>query len=388
MPATEDYDADPQDIVDCYVCGTEWDANSEDRPCECCYDCDCSECECICQDCLEDPCECGSSQAYLHPLRRRNYAHMPDGCTRDSLKELQNFGVEIEVSDLGRHHIMRANRVFKQLPIKDVRVRNDFIRIVDDGSIRGDDKGELITAPVTFDDHYNFLLACTMGSEEARSFDWRAVRHKTQRYKFKLLHSMLDSRVEYGSSCDDFNAFSTWLPGAHSWYNESCGMHITTCHMAATPLTWLKLCYFLNNCTGEDYNSLGGRYSSTYLQQRPLGMRHLAHAFRGDARGFTQKYSPLNYKVQQGLMEFRLFRSATNPIRILSNMQMTQVWLAYFSQCPMRTALHVTSSHIGAYLAKHKHVYPFAAWAMTQSVHDRVAQGFRAVNVTPLPFTP
>jgi len=234
-----------------------------------------------------------------------------------------------------------------------------------------------------------------MGMEESLSFDWPALYNKPQSYKLKLLESMVAARFDGTVNQDGFNEFSTWLPESHTWYNESCGMHITTCQMNAEPLTWVKLAYFLNNCASEDYVSLGGRPSSQYLQQRTYGMRHFAQGFRGTVRGFastdgetSSKYSPLHFKLAQGLMEFRLFRSSANPIRILSNMQMTQVWLDYFRQCPMRTAPHVTARHIGAYLSKHKHVYPFAAWAMCQPVHEMVAQGFRLSSVSPFPFTP
>jgi len=386
------------DLITCYICEEEFDPEGE-RPCDCCYDCECMDCSC-CDECGANPehCQCHTDDMDderpdlddvppVRPLRKRQASVMSDAF-RVLNPDKQRFGIEVEVSDLQINHVRRANAIYQHLPIKDVYTTQKFFRVVDDGSIRGDDKGELVSIPVSFDDHYNLLLACTLGSEDARDFDWVALSRKSQAYKLKLLESMQLGRTTLKSNQDDYNEFSTLIPNASSWYNVSCGMHITTCQMAASPLTWVKLCHFLNNCSSTDYISLGGRESSQYLRQRPHNMRHFAHAFRGHAGGFVEKYSPLNFKFSQGLMEFRLFRSSTNPIRILSNMQMTQVWLAYFSQCPMKSAPHVTGRHIGAYLAKHKHVYPFAAWAMQQPVHEMVAQGFRQPNVSLIPFTP
>jgi len=324
------------------------------------------------------------------------HASMPSGVTSRA-ERIMRFGLEIETSDLEPSHITRANAMWRNaITMKDTGcVSTDFMRVVDDGSIRGTNRGEIITIPATFADHYRLLLSSTMGMEESLSFDWPALHGKPQSYLLKLLGAMCEAR--YGRTTDDdgFNQFSTWLPESHTWFNESCGMHITVCQMNAEPLTWVKLAYFLNNCSSEDYESLGGRRSSTYLQQRSYGMRHFANGWRTTTRGFSStegenesKYSPLHFKLRQNLMEFRLFRSSANPIRILSNMQMIEVWLSYFRQCPMRTAPHVTARHIGAYLSKHKHVYPFAAWAMCQPIHETVAQGFRLPNVSPLPFTP
>lgn len=397
MPATEDYDAELEpDLVECHVCGIEWDANEVDRPCDCCYECE--EEYCTCADDYDDDGndEPEQPERYVRPLERRRVPLLPDGVEAlvsfTKRYQPQLFGVELEMSDLDRSHVRRINTLWNELPIRDVRSRGKFMRVVEDGSIRGDNKGECISIPVSFMDHYRLMLACTMSFEDMRTFDWAALDFKSQKYLFKLLESMVVPRhadaARDPDNCGALDAFSTMIPDAHAWYNESCGMHITTSQMAASPLTWVKLCYFLNNCDHEDYHSLGGRYSSTYLEQRPLGMRHLAHAFRGDARGFTTKYSPLNFKFSQGLMEFRLFRSSVSPLRILSNMQMTQVWLAYFSQCPMRIAPQVTARHIGAYIAQHKHAYPFAAWAINNASDDNVSAGFHNPIMSPIPFTP
>lgn len=402
MPELDD---EPEaDMISCYICDCEWDENTEDRPCDCCYDCERMSCvcgECLCDECdeYESECTCRSrerSRPPVQPLRRRSPANMPSGVRVQNSRK-QRFGIEIETSDLDRNYINLANAMWRNaLPIKDVRTSTvDMLRVVEDGSIRGSDRGEIVSQPVSFLDHYRLLLACTMGMEESLSFDWPALHGKPQSYLLKLLESMVAARFDGTANQDGFNQFSTLLPASNTWYNESCGMHITTCQMNAEPLTWVKLAYFLNNCSSEDYVSLGGRASSQYLQQRTYGMRHFAQGFRCTTRGFastdgesSSKYSPLHFKLEQNLMEFRLFRSSANPMRILSNMQMTQVWLDYFRQCPMRTAPLVTACHIGAYLSKHKHVYPFAAWAMCQPVHEMVAQGFRLSNVSPLPFTP
>ena len=392
-----------EDLVRCYLCDCEWDANSEDRPCDCCYDCErVNRCVCgeaFCDECdeYESECTCEPPEEIrrARPLARRIQASMPSGVSRRFDKQL--FGIEIETSDLNHSFISRANNMWRNtISVKDVRtLSTNFFRVVDDGSIRGESRGEIVSVPATFNDHYRLLLACTMGTEESMTFDWPALHGKPQSYLLKLLESMVAARFDGTPNQDRFNAFSTWLPESNTWYNESCGMHITTCQMNAEPLTWVKLAYFLNNCSSDDYVSLGGRKSSQYLQQRSYSMRHFAAGWRGTTRGFAStegetyaKYSPLHFKLSQSLMEFRLFRSSANPIRILSNMQMTQVWLDYFRQCPMRTAPHVTARHVGAYLSKHKHVYPFAAWAMCQPVHEMVAQGFRLPNVSPLPFTP
>ena len=91
----------PEDLCTCHICDCEWDANVEDRPCDCCYDCE-RENRCVCDEAICDECDEYESECTceppeeirrVRPLARRMHASMPSGVSRHRNKQL--FGMQL-----------------------------------------------------------------------------------------------------------------------------------------------------------------------------------------------------------------------------------------------------------------------------------------------------
>ena len=89
-------------------------------------------------------------------------------------------------------------------------------------------------------------------------------------------------------------------------------------------------------------------------------MRNLGEPKRAPLAHRVSKHSCMSYRNWDGF-EFRLFRSSTNPLRILGNCEMISVLLHHFENVPLSKATLVTWSDIVRTVALHRHRYPYAA---------------------------
>jgi len=200
-----------------------------------------------------------------------------------------------------------------------------------------------------------------------------------------------------------------WMAGSMSWNNDSCGMHINVSDRLADSGTWLKLMHFLLNSPPEVLEQIGGRppcyychtHSNYSVPRKPkwytvhttLGNTttyyKLLEEWRANQAAQTefpfrkqhlQKHAAVSRRSWGGY-EFRLFRSSSNPLRILGNCEMIAVMLAHFANTPWHEVCgddgwpRVSLTDISRTAYKLRHRYPYAA-ALCRRVGNLLSRAF------------
>lgn len=369
--------------------------------CECCHSC----CECErCEDCGDrvGDCECPAQGILCYsacPIRRLSYA-WPD-------RWHNLFGLEVEMSRWSCDEQDRVNDAYCSLRNNHSGLlpRSDGYQITSrDASLTGGSCGECKTPPLTVLQHsaihYSLL---TDGSKELMS----AFLEGSPGRQARLMLHALGAKPE-----------RRWMAGSKSWTNSSCGMHINVNDALADPGTWLKLLHFLLNSPPGYIEQIGGRPPSHYCHTHhgpiPRKPKHytvhtkLRHgvaysrllddwrSYRmsqpdmkgsdpraefGFSRQHLQKHAAMSRRDWGGY-EFRLFRSSSNPLRILGNCEMIVVMLAHFENVPWwkvsagdGTSI-VSLKEIGATAAKLRHRFPYAA-ALCSRSGNALTEGFK-----------
>lgn len=369
--------------------------------CECCHSC----CECErCEDCGDriGDCECSSQGILCYsacPIRRLSY-RWPD-------RLLNLFGIEIEMSKWSHDEQDRANEAYCSIADNhsDLLPRSDGYQITSrDASLVGGSCGECKTTPLTVLQHSAIHYSLLTGSDKDLM---NAFLERSPGKQARLMLSALRARPE-----------RRWMAGSKSWTNDSCGMHINVNDALADPGTWLKLMHFLLNSPNHYIEQIGGRPPSHYCHthygrgaRKPkwytchtrLRQNEMYHNLLSKWRAYRmsqpvcegssertefefskqhlQKHAVMSRR-EWGGYEFRLFRSSSNPLRILGNCEMIVVMLAHFENVPWwRVAAScgtslVSLKEIGATAAKLRHQFPYAA-ALCSRSGNALTEGFQ-----------
>ena len=356
---------------------------------EFCYECDsCNEC-CSCERCEncgedEDSCTCrpgllGASLAGYStcPLRKLGWA-------AKGYNSSPRFGLEIEMSRYSPASQAYTNMLAHALSYRRIIScrTNGYAVAAHDSSISGEDPAECKTVPMTVKDHSVILFGATHygGSEEEEPSDLVLDECESfAKLPARMQHMLLSSRLR---DCPH-----RWQSHSKSWANSSCGMHINVEDGAVPSYVWLRVISWILRGENMNLKRLGGRMPSGYCHQyphdhrvyvgdygeehEPLQNKHLwntagikRHWVHRDRLRVPQATTPKHAAVSRrhwGGFEFRLFRSSTNPLRILGNCELISVLCHHFASVPLHQADSVPWADFVRTVAQHRHRYPYAA---------------------------
>lgn len=376
-----DYCDDCCECVFCDDCGGE----CRDEYCSRCDSCEsCCSCEC-CDACGEPEEDCCCSPGTRGtavgnysscPIRKLNW-------TAPFVIGSPRFGIEIEMSGYCPMSARYTNSLayeLSELGILSCDTQGYTIAAAD-SSLSGSSPAECKTVPLTVADHAVILYGSTL-----RDPDERRPAEETlgkcvlfskmpQRQQLNLLTNQLAS-----------SGHQRWQRDSKTWSNSSAGMHVNV-PVGKTPrYIWLRVMAWLLRGPRWSVEEFGGRSLSHYCHQ--LGSdstmyhegNHVTVTTKnlwpsvglkrprlklGAPRQYplghrVTKHCAMSYRDWDGF-EFRLFRSSTNPLRILGNCEMISVLLHHFENVPLSKAMFVTWSDIVRTVALHRHRYPYAA---------------------------
>ena len=399
----------------CDGCGTF--IGDEDHSDDFC--CDCDSCEsCYCTNCCtSDRCDdCGDTDCSCNAGHVRNYSTCPLDALHYHPKYLYcplpqqiniarpRLGIEIEMSEWDEASHVRINDVASRLINKYVLCcdADGYNIACDDGSISGSRPAECKTVPMYQSSHLAVHYAYLHDENE-----WvpsaQAIMKATPRNQLRMLAKRLADHPS-----------KRWQPGSKSWSNRSCGIHVTVPTSIASKLTWIKAMYMLYS-NSELCQFIGGRPPNSYCsatlpeacyecdilpyvhrdyetnnKYRSCTLPDLASGtvFKADmsrvrskrhrvnGKGVTlatfspTKYAPLHYKRLFDLFEFRMFRSSTNPLRIMASLELVIAFLRWVDRVPLHALGQplVTQWPLGrqgfeVFLKENSFRYPFAARA-------------------------
>ena len=373
-----DYCEDCCECVFCDSCGDE----CTDEYCSRCDTCEgCCSCEC-CDDCGEPEedccCRVGTRGTQVGnysscPIRKLSWSPDPVGSPR--------FGIEIEMSGYSPSSAGYTNRLAHELGKLDILscTTNGYTIAAADSSLSGIDTAECKTVPLTVADHAVILYGGTLrpqgvGNPTDEEIGKCILFSKMPpRQQLKLLTHQLAS-----------SGHQRWQRNAKAWSNSSTGMHVNV-GVGKTPrYIWLRVMAWMLRGPRWSVEELGGRQLSTYCSQwrdatmfhegtdAPVCVKNMwpsvglrpprrtLGAMRSPPGYRVRKHSCMSYRDWDGF-EFRLFRSSTNPLRILGNCEMISVLLHHFENVPLSKAPFVPWSDVVRTAALHRHRYPYAA---------------------------
>ena len=369
--------------------------------CEHCYSC----CECErCDNCGDsvDECCCEAQGILCYsacPVRRLNYL--------DRLKPGTHFGLEVEMSHWSLHEQERANASYSLLRewFGGLLEPSDGYQITSsDASITGRNPGECKTIPMTVFQHSLLHYSLLVNDRE------QSVREFVEASPGKQVQLMISAFANDGPAY-------RWMRGARAWDNDSCGMHINLEWKVASSTTWAKVIHWLMRADGGLHQQIGGRRPSIYCfthddRRRAFPKNYLVNTALADTvtwNRMKQKYASrripetgvahgdfpfADYVVTKrrcahsaitakswGGYELRLFRSSTNPLRILGNCELINVILHHFEQVPWHEVCdvqgnpRVSLTDISRTAHELRHRYPYAA-ALCRRVNNQLSLAF------------
>lgn len=374
----------PEDHCDCFFCN---DCEERYRPddgcqhgfCDHCENCcDCEECpscstivyscgdrlDCCCGDCGEclDCCCCEDEESNgnrcysTDPLRALGFSAFTDDfdatrwrrCKPIKALHLQRFGIEIEKTGHNHDDDYKMNaHVADRLSchgMLDSRI-SGYSVACNDASLEGSSPAESKTPPLTFADHqlchYGYMMLGQDWSHEIWLEHMEYYKSLTPFKQFNLF------RQQYFDGGMD----NRWQKNAKAWSNSSCGMHVNVSDTMTTQATLYKVFLYIVKSHPNDMKFIGGRsttehYCHTHhdkqvwceVTDRYLDTCHINYVQQMDVYSKhpqvqCRKHDAMSRRPWHG-WEMRLFRSSTNPLRILGNMQMSQLLCDYFQYVP------------------------------------------------------
>ena len=268
-------------------------------------------------------------------------------------RQQRRFGLEVEVSDWSEEDQMEANRRWYRAAVRSLShpalasYSNAYCIPCHDGSLDGDDTAELKTPPFTKSEHW--LFHASYSSEPPP----------------ETLHPQEQREFLKGVSAQ-------WFPNSRSWANCSCGMHITVELSTAAKWTWRKLLIWVNEGGSElRQKVLFLRRPNSYCDLKPCNLLTFSH-------GNPDKYELLHLKNGY-LAEFRGFRSSTNPMTIMRNIDVVDALLDWMPHVPTYDVGTVGLRHFGAWLRTQPGKYPYLRdWIVHRAASSPLTQGFNA----------
>ena len=361
--------------------------------CEHCYSC----CECEhCEDCGDRivECQCEPTGVLCYsacPIRRLNYNH-------HLFATDTHFGLEVEMSRWSLDQQDRANKSYSFLRSKFrqwLRKSDGYQITSSDASIQGSDPGECKTVPMTVLQHSLVHYSLLVNDQE------HTVREFVEAKPGKRVQLLTQAFAQNGPAY-------RWMRGAKAWDNDSCGMHINLDWGIARPTTWAKVIHWLMRSGGGLHEQIGGRspggycfthaerrkaYPKNYLCNTSLARTKAWNAILQKYRGgvgednsfpfsdfVLQKHAVISSRHWGGY-ELRLFRSSTNPLRILGNCELINVILHHFERVPWHKVCdtegnpRVSLADISRTAHELRHRYPYAA-ALCSRVNNQLSLAF------------
>jgi hypothetical protein len=170
-----------------------------------------------------------------------------------------------------------------------------------------------------------------------------------------------------------------WQSRAKAWSNDSCGMHVNVSNTMSTEMTLYKVFLYIVRSHPSDMKHIGGRstlehYCRTHHdkqiwcgeQGRNLDMTHFNYMSQvgqwsdKHQQADCNKHDAMSRRPWHG-WEMRLFRSSTNPLRILGNMQIAQLLCDYFQYVPISKVEHTGLAPIVRHSVLNRRTFPYAA---------------------------
>ena len=393
------------DCCECLYCPSCGDhVHDGNEPYDFCGDCEhcysCCECE-RCEECGDrtDECCCGAAGILCYsacPIRRLHYDYR--------FSQRTHFGLEVEMSHWSLEQQDRANRSYNLLRSRFGKLleRSDGYQITSsDASITGSSPGECKTIPLSVLQHSLVHYSLLVNDQE------HSVREFVEASPGKQVQLLASAFANDGPTY-------RWMKGAKAWDNDSCGMHINLEWKVASSTTWAKVIHWLMRASGGLHQQIGGRspgcYCFTHAERRRafpknyLGNTALArtrawnkiaqqyasrrtHTENGETHGGfpfddyrLAKHSVISPRMWGGY-ELRLFRSSTNPLRILGNCELINVILHHFERVPWHEVCddegnpRVSLTDVSRTAHELRHRYPYAA-ALCSRVNNQLSLAF------------
>lgn len=318
----------------------------------CC--CDCGECHDCC--CCEDEEENGNRCYSTDPLRVLGFSAITDDfdamrwrrCKPIKALHLQRFGIEIEKTSHSHDDDFKMNtHVADRLSchgMLDSRI-SGYSVACNDASLEGSSPAESKTPPLTFADHqlchYGYMMLGQGWSREIWLEHMEYYKSLTPFKQFNLF------RQQYFDGGMD----NRWQKNAKAWSNNSCGMHVNVSDTMTTQATLYKVFLYIVKSHPNDMKFIGGRsttehychthhdkqvwcdVSDRYLDTCHINYVQQVNVYSKHPQAQCRKHDAMSRRSWHG-WEMRLFRSSTNPLRILGNMQMAQLLCDYFQYVP------------------------------------------------------
>lgn len=316
-----------------------------------CHDCgECHDC-CCCSEEEENGNRCYSTD----PLRVLGFSAITDDfdalrwrrCKPIKALHLQRFGIEIEKSSHSHDndHTMNSH-VADRLSchgLLDSRI-SGYSVACNDASLEGSSPAESKTPPLTFADHqmchYGYMMLAQGWSRDYWIEHMEYFKSLPPFKQFKLF------RQQYFDGGMDHR----WQRNAKAWSNDSCGMHVNVSDTMTTQATLYKVFLYIVKSHPNDMKFIGGRHPHHYCRShhdqqvwcddtdRYLDTCHINYVqqmnvYSKHPQAQCRKHDAMSRRSWHG-WEMRLFRSSTNPMRILGNMQMAQLLCDYFQYVP------------------------------------------------------
>ena len=366
------------DCEECPSCSTIVYSGGE-RLDNCCYDCgECLDC-CCCEDEEDNGNRCYSTD----PLRVLHFSAVTDDfdamryrrCKPIKTLHKQRFGIEIEKTKHSHDddYVMNSD-VAERLSchgLLDSRITGYSVAC-NDASLEGSSPAESKTPPLTFADHQ----MCHYGYMMLRSQDWSRDYWLEHMEYYKSLTPFKQFnlfRQQYFDGGMDFR----WQRHAKAWSNDSCGMHVNVSDTMTSQATLYKVFLFIVKSHPNDIKHIGGRLPQEYcrshhnqpvwsdVEDRYIDTCHLNYVQQVNVQSMNhpqaqcRKHDAMSRRSWRG-WEMRLFRSSTNPMRILGNMQTAQLLCDYFQYVPYSDVEHTGLGPIVKHAVKHRRTFPYA----------------------------
>ena len=344
-----------------------------------CHDCGtCHDC-CCCEDEDGDGNRCYST----NPITVFHFSARTDDfdpqrwrkCKPIKALHMQRFGIEIEKSHHNHADDITMNDIADRLGMWGLLDSNvtGYSVGCNDASLSGPRPAESKTCPLTFRDHQMCHYAYMMLGQKWPRDVWREhLEHYHSLSSFRQFNQF--RRIYFDGGMDH-----RWQKDAKAWSNKSCGMHVNVSNTMTTEMTLYKVFLYIVLSHPSDMRHIGGRSTEEHYcrthhgksvwcdeTDRPLDVCHFNYVHQAGVGSLKHqpascnKHDAMSRRPWHG-WELRLFRSSTNPMRILGNMQMVQLLCDYFQYVPHGDVARTGLGPIVRHSVFNRRTFPYAA---------------------------